>query len=76
MLKFDNVSGPGVASKHVTSFIKYANDATSLYKGNINANLNYGSLSRASKKYAECREMLIKVDVSEFGQTTCWSLKE
>ena len=54
MLKFDNVSGPGVASKHVTSFIKYANDATSLYKGNINANLNYGSLSRASKKYAEC----------------------
>lgn len=60
----------------LTATIKYANDATSLYKDNINAKLNYGSLSKASKKYAECSEMLIKVDVPEFGQTTCWSLKE
>ena len=41
MLKFVNYSGPGVTSRHITSFIKYANDATSLYKDNIAANLNY-----------------------------------
>lgn len=41
LLKFDNYSGPGATSKHITSFIKYANDATSLYKDNMAANLNY-----------------------------------
>lgn len=41
LVRFNNVSGPGVLSKHVTSFIKFANDAASLYKENINANLQY-----------------------------------
>lgn len=41
MLKFMDYSGPGVTSRHITSFTKYANDASSLYKDNIAANLNY-----------------------------------
>lgn len=41
MLKFTNYSGQGATSRHITSFIKYANDASSLYKDNIAANLNY-----------------------------------
>ena len=28
LLKFENYSGPGATSRHITSFIKYANDAT------------------------------------------------